>query len=221
MADDGATIIDVGACSTRPGSEPATEEQETERLRMAIKAVRQSVPDAIVSVDTFRASVARMAVEELGADIVNDVSEAADPEMLRTVARLRVPYVLTSIESELEPMLIRWASEIQQLRDYGHKDILIDPGFGFTTTREQDWQLLTQLDRMTVLGLPIVAGLSRKRMIQEAIGSDAEGALAGTVAAETIALERGASVLRAHDVKAAADACKIYERTRNLTARNV
>jgi len=209
MCDEGAAIIDVGACSTRPDSSPCSEEEEIGRLRVALPAVRRAVPEAVVSVDTFRASVARVAVEELGADMVNDVSEASDPEMMRMVARLGVPYVLTSVEGELEPMLIRWAREVQQLRDYGQRDILLDPGFGFGTTREQDWLLLSQLDRMLVMGLPVVVGLSRKRMIREAAATDVEGALAGTVAAETIALMKGAAVLRAHDVRAAADACKI------------
>jgi len=184
---------------------------------MALKAVRETLPEAIVSVDTFRARVARVAVEELGADIVNDVSEASDPEMMRMVARLGVPYVLTSVEGEIEPMLIRWAREVQQMRDYGQRDILLDPGFGFGKTHEQEWRLLGQLERLSVMGLPLLVGLSRKSMIGEAIGrEDAGETLAGTLAAETLALAKGASVLRVHDVKAAVDICNITASCLNL-----
>ena len=139
ILEEGGTIIDVGGCSTRPDSEPASQQEEMERLRFALTVICREVPDAIVSVDTFRSEVARMVVEEYGASIINDVSEGADERMFRMVARLHVPYVLMSVEPTMREMLLRFAREVDTLRSFGQKDIILDPGFGFGKTLEQNY----------------------------------------------------------------------------------
>ena len=144
---EGATMIDVGGCSTRPGSEPVSEAEEMQRLRLALGVVRREQPHAVVSVDTFRPDVARMAVEEFGADIINDVSEGS-VEMFRMIARLRVPYILMSVQPNLRDMLLAFAREVQQLRDFGVKDIILDPGFGFGKTVAQNYSVMNQLERL-------------------------------------------------------------------------
>lgn len=211
IVDEGGTMIDVGACSTRPGAVIATQQEEMERLRMALKALRSEVPDAIVSVDTFRPDVARMAVEELGADIINDVSEGADEAMLRMVARLRVPYILMSVQPTLRLTLLTFAQKVQQLRDMGQKDIILDPGFGFGKTTEQNFELLNEMERLDVLELPVLVGVSRKSMIWRTLDCTPDEALPGTIALNTVALMKGACILRVHDVREAADCCKLYE----------
>lgn len=222
---EGGSMIDVGAFSTRPGAAPVDEDEERRRLRRALAVVRRCHPDAIVSVDTFRPDVARMAVEEYGVAIVNDVSagrvagvfggeeQPADlsdvPEMFRMVARLRVPYILMSARSTLKEMLTGFADEVQKLRSLGHNDIILDPGFGFGKTVEQNYAILQQLEKLHVMGLPLLVGLSRKSMIWKRLDTTADDALNGTTVLNTIALMKGASILRVHDVRQAVEAVRL------------
>jgi len=208
---EGAAMLDIGACSTRPGSEPVSEEQEMERLRMALRIVRSEVSDAVVSIDTFRPEVAAMAVKEFDADIINDVS-GGSAEMFRVVTRLRVPYILTSVEPTLHDILLDFAEKVQQLRDLGQKDIILDPGFGFGKTLEQNYEVLSGMKQLQVLGLPILAGISRKSMIYRLLGTTPDESLNGTTVINTVALMKGASILRVHDVREAAECIKLYRK---------
>lgn len=212
IISEGGTMIDVGAFSTRPGGEQVSQEEEMHRLSFALKLVREEQPYAVVSVDTFRPDVARMSVEEYGADIINDVSEGGitgianvplheAKNMFKTVAKLRVPYILMSVKPTLHDMLLAFADEVQQLRDLGAKDIILDPGFGFGKTLEENYRLMNEMDKLKVLELPILVGISRKSMIYKLVGGDPTTALNGTTVLNTLALERGASILRVHDVK--------------------
>ena len=207
---EGAAMIDVGGCSTRPGSEPVSEAEEMRRLRLALGVVRREQPHAVVSVDTFRPDVARMAVEEFGADIINDVSEGS-VEMYRMIARLRVPYILMSVQPTLHDMLLAFAREVQQLRDFGVKDIILDPGFGFGKTVAQNYEVMNQLERLLVMDLPLLVGISRKSMIFKLLGLTPDESLNGTSVLNTIALMKGASILRVHDVKEAVECVRIVE----------
>lgn len=221
IVSEGGTIIDIGACSTRPGSMPVDEEEERRRLAEALGVVSRELPSAVVSVDTYWPSVARMAVEEYGASIINDVgatsgSEVADrTEMFRMAARLGVPYVLTSHAADTKGVLLDLAENIQQLRDLGQKDIIVDPGFGFGKARGNDgsatgdYQLMACLEQLQVLGLPIMVGVSRKSMVCKLLGQTPDEALNGTTALHTIALMNGASILRVHDVRQAVECCRI------------
>ena len=212
IISEGGTMIDVGAFSTRPGGEQVSQEEEMRRLSFALELVREEQPYAVVSVDTFRPDVARMSVEEYGADIINDVSEGGitgianvplheAKNMFKTVAKLRVPYILMSVKPTLHDMLLAFADEVQQLRDLGAKDIILDPGFGFGKTLEENYRLMNEMDKLKVLELPILVGISRKSMIYKLVGGDPTTALNGTTVLNTLALERGASILRVHDVK--------------------
>ena len=207
---EGATMIDVGGCSTRPGSEPVSVAEEMQRLRMALGAVRREQPHAVISVDTFRPDVARMAVEEFGADIINDVSEG-NMEMYRMIARLRVPYILMSVQPTLRDMLLAFAREVQQLRDLGVKDIILDPGFGFGKSVVQSYQVMNSLERLLVMELPLLVGISRKSMIYKLLGLTPNESLNGTSVLNTIVLMKGASILRVHDVKEAVECVRIVE----------
>ena len=207
---EGAAMIDVGGCSTRPGSEPVSEAEEMRRLRLALGVVRREQPHAVVSVDTFRPDVARMAVEEFGADIINDVSEGS-VEMFRMIARLRVPYILMSVQPNLRDMLLAFAREVQQLRDFGVKDIILDPGFGFGKTVAQNYSVMNQLERLQIMELPLLVGISRKSMIFKLLGLTPDESLNGTSVLNTIALMKGASILRVHDVKEAVECVRIVE----------
>lgn len=217
MAEEGADIIDVGAYSTRPGAVPVTEQEECDRLSRSLAVVRREWPEAVVSVDTFRPHVARMAVEDYGADIINDVgapvgqepTATAREEMFRMVARLRVPYILMSSKPTLREMLLIFADEVQQLRNFGQKDIILDPGFGFGKTVEQNFRLLGELERLLVMELPLLVGVSRKSMIYQTLGVTPEDALNGTTVLNTIALTKGASILRVHDVRQAVECIKL------------
>ena len=211
LRTEGAAMLDIGACSTRPGSEPVSEEQEMERLRMALRIVRSEASDAVVSIDTFRPEVAAMAVKEFDADIINDVS-GGSAEMFRVVTRLRVPYILTSVEPTLHDILLDFAEKVQQLRDLGQKDIILDPGFGFGKTLEQNYEVLSGMEQLQVLGLPILAGISRKSMIYRLLGTTPDESLNGTTVINTVALMKGASILRAHDVREAAECIKLYRK---------
>ena len=223
---EGGTLIDVGAFSTRPGATEVSEAEEMSRLRFALEIVQKHRGDGVVSVDTFRPDVARMAVEEYGADMINDVSEggvtgvanqplaAGDddcPAMFRMAARLQVPYVLMSVRGTLEELMISTASKVQQLRGLGVKDIILDPGFGFGKTLEQNYRLLFEMDKLQELGLPILVGLSRKSMIYQRLGGTPETSLNGTTVLNTVALMKGANILRVHDVREAVEAGKLIQ----------
>lgn len=224
IIEEGGTMIDVGGFSTRPGGVEVPEEEEMRRLRFALPIVRREQPEAILSVDTYRPNVARMVVEEMGADIINDVSEGGItgvvdtpleqtndeyPAIFRTVAALGVPYILMSVKPTIHDMLLTMAREVQQLRDLGQKDIILDPGFGFGKTQEQNYDVLREMNHLSTLGLPILAGMSRKRMIFQPLGTNPDGSLNGTTVVNTLALMNGASILRVHDVKAAAEAVRL------------
>lgn len=220
IMEQGGTIIDVGAFSTRPGADEVSEQEETERLRHALAIVRREQPDAVLSVDTYRPAVARMCVEEFGADIINDVSEGGitgivntpiheEESMFETVARLRVAYILMSVKPDLYSMMKAFAVEVQQLRDLGMKDVILDPGFGFGKTLEQNYRIMDGMDRLHELGLPLLVGISRKSMISRVLQTDASDALNGTTVLNTIALLKGASILRVHDVRECVEAVRI------------
>lgn len=218
---DGGAMIDVGAFSTRLGAVEVSETEESERLREALRIVRREQPDAVISVDTYRPCVARRCVEEWGADIINDVSEGGltgivntpiheDGNMFETVARLQVPYILMSVKPILETMMISFADEVQRLRDLGVKDIILDPGFGFGKTLEQNYRLLRQIDRLQIFGLPVLVGISRKSMIYKLLGGDPATSLNGTSVLNAISLMKGAGILRVHDVKEAVESVNLY-----------
>ncbi len=224
---EGGDIIDVGAFSTRPGAPEVSETEEMERLRYGLNILRREQPDAVVSVDTFRPDVARMAVEEYGAAIVNDVSEGGItgvankplgwtqgdyPEIFTMVARLGVPYILMSVKPNIKEMLLGFAHEVQQLRDLGVKDIILDPGFCFGKNLDDNYRLMEEMDKLKVLGLPLLVGVSRKSMIFKLIGGDPTTSLNGTTVLHTISLMKGANILRVHDVKEAAECVAIFER---------
>ena len=221
IMSQGGSIIDVGACSTRPDSEPVSESEEMERLRWALTIVRREVPEAILSVDTFRPSVARMAVEEYGASIINDVgyTAAQSPkttlhsqiEMFRMVSRLHIPYIYMSQKSTMRDILLDSAEAVDLLRSLGQKDIVIDPGFGFGKTLEQNYEVMSQLERLEMLRLPVLVGVSRKSMIYKLLETNPEQALNGTTTLNTIALLKGASILRVHDVREAVECVKIVD----------
>lgn len=210
---DGATMIDIGGCSTRPGAELATEAEEMERLRFGLAVVRRELPEAVLSVDTFRPDVARMSVEEFGADIINDVgvSDICRQDMFRMVSRLRVPYILMSTKPTLYDMLINFADEVQQLRDLGQKDVILDPGFGFGKTLEQNFEVLRDMEQLQAMELPILVGLSRKSMVYKPLSITPDDAQNGTTVLNTIALQKGASILRVHDVREAVECIKLLK----------
>ena len=210
IISEGGTIIDVGAYSTRPGASEVSESEEMDRLRFGLDIIRRELPYSPISVDTFRPDVARMAVEEFGVGIVNDVSEGGI-DMYRMVARLRVPYILMSVQPTIRQMLLNFSKEVQQLRDYGVKDIILDPGFGFGKTLEQNYLLMNELDKLLVMELPLLVGVSRKSMIYKKLGYTPNESLNGTAVLNTVALMKGASILRVHDVREAVDAVKIVE----------
>lgn len=226
IIEEGGSIIDVGAFSTRPGADEVSEEEEGRRLKFALDIVRREQPDAAVSVDTYRPTLARKCIEEWGADIINDVSEGGItgivnvplkqrqeeyPEMFRVVGDLEVPYILMSVQPTLETMMKGFAREVQQLRDLGAKDIILDPGFCFGKNLIQSYQIYNEMEKLNVMELPVLVGISRKTMIYKLLGGDATTSLNGTSVLDTIALMKGASILRVHDVKEAAEAVKIIE----------
>lgn len=220
IIEQGGTMIDVGAFSTRPGAAEVSVDEETARLRRALSIVRREQPDAIVSVDTYRPLVARRCIEEFGADIINDVSEGGitgivgqaiheEGDMFQTVASLQVPYILMSVQPTLDTMMRNFAAEVQRLRQLGAKDIILDPGYGFGKTLEQNYAIMHHAERLLQLDLPVLVGISRKRMIFRLIGGDPTTALNGTTVLHTLSLMKGATILRAHDVKEAVEAVRI------------
>ena len=220
IMDEGGTFIDVGAFSTRPGAVEVNEEEETERLKRAIAIVRREQPDAPISVDTYRPLVARRCIEEFGADIINDVSEGGitgivdtpiheQGNMFKTVGELKVPYILMSVKSNMHDMLKAFAEEVQTLRDYGAKDIILDPGYGFGKTLDENYAVLSEAERLLTLELPVLVGVSRKSMIFKLIGGDPTTSLNGTTVLNTISLMKGAAILRVHDVREAWECVKL------------
>lgn len=220
IVEEGGAFIDVGAFSTRPGATEVDEAEEARRLKWALGIVRREQPDVPLSVDTYRPSVARRCIEEWGADIINDVSEGGltgivntpiheSGSMFELVGELRVPYILMSVKPTLREMLLAFASEVQQLRDLGAKDIILDPGYGFGKTLEQNYQIMAEAERLLVLELPVLAGISRKSMIYKLTGGTPETSLCGTVALNTVSLMKGAGILRVHDVKEAVDTVRM------------
>ena len=227
--------MDVGAYSSRPGAADVSAKEEMERLRTALGVVRRLQPDAIVSVDTFRADVARMCVEEYGAAIINDISGGElDKDMFATVARLQVPYVLMHMQgtpqdmqqrphydSLLEDVFLYFARKVQQLRDLGVKDIILDPGFGFGKTLEHNYELLAHLEDFRIFELPLLAGVSRKSMIYRLLDATPAEALNGTTVVHSICLLKGADILRVHDVRQAVEAVKIIMKMNEKGKGNV
>lgn len=210
---EGGSIIDVGAYSTRPGADKVSQEEEMRRLRMALAVIRSVEPDAVLSIDTFRAEVARMSVEEYGAQIINDVSEGADAGMFREVARLGVAYVLMSVEPDMQRVVARFRDEVAQLRQLGCSDIILDPGFGFgKDVVTGNYSVLMQLPELVEAfpDLPVLAGMSRKRMVWHVLGCppESDAAMHGTMILNTMALCGGAAILRVHDVKEAVNTIK-------------
>ena len=220
IISEGGTMIDVGAFSTRPGAQEVSEEEEMTRLKAALKTVRSVQPDAIVSVDTYRPAVARRCIEDWGADIINDVSEGGITGIVNTpiheaenmfdvVGELKVPYILMSVKSNLHDMMIAFADEVQKLRDRGAKDIILDPGFGFGKTLEQNYEIYNGMEQLAALHLPLLVGISRKTMIYKLVGGDPSTALNGTTVLNTAALLKDAGILRVHDVREAVEAVQI------------
>lgn len=224
MMDEGADMIDIGGYSSRPGADDVTPEEEMDRLRRGLRIVRELYPEVPVSVDTFRADVARMCIEEEGADIINDISGGMmDRQMFRTVARLGVPYILMHMQGTPDTMqvaphydnlrrevMLYFAERIDRLCQMGAKDIIVDPGFGFGKTLEHNYELMNHLEDFAVFNLPLLVGISRKSMIYKLTGGTPQTSLNGTTVLNTISLVKGAHILRVHDVKAAAEAKQIY-----------
>ena len=226
MRAAGADMLDIGGYSSRPGAPEVSTEEECRRLELALSAARQEWPEAVVSVDTFRAQVARRCVEEWGADIVNDIGGGTlDPEMWPTVAELRVPYVLMHMRGTPETMsqltdyddvaadVVRdLAFKIDSLRQLGVADVIVDPGFGFAKTIDQNFRLLARMEEFKALGAPLFVGVSRKSMVYKTLGVTPEESLPGTSALNTMALERGADILRVHDVAEAVQVRAMVEK---------
>ena len=220
IIQEGGTMIDVGAFSTRPGAKEVSEEEEMARLKAALQVVRREQPDAVVSVDTYRPNIARHCIEDWGADIINDVSEGGLTGIVNTpiheaenmfdiIGQLKVPYILMSVKSNLHDMMISFADEVQQLRNRGVKDIILDPGFGFGKTLQQNYEIYNDMERLGTLQLPLLVGISRKTMIYKLVGGDPTTALNGTTVLNTAALLKGAGILRVHDVQEAVESVKI------------
>lgn len=223
VRDEGADIVDIGGYSSRPGAEEVDADEEYGRLARGLEAVRKEWPEAIVSVDTFRAGVVRRCVEEWGVDIINDIGGGTlDPDMWPTVAGLRVAYVLMHMRGNPSTMqtmteyadvtaevIADLSRKVYELRGLGVADIIIDPGFGFAKTVEQNFRMLDEIGEFCRMGMPVLAGLSRKTMIWKTLGRTPDESLYGTVALDAIALRGGADIIRVHDVRAAADTVRL------------
>ena len=232
IVNEGASIIDIGAYSSRPNAQHISAEEEMSRLRTGLELIRKHYPEAIVSVDTFRADIARMCVEEYGVAIINDISAGnMDEQMFSTIARLGVPYIIMHMKGTpqnmqetphydhfLKEIFYYFSEKVQKLRDLGAKDIIIDPGFGFGKTIEHNYELMNHLEEFHLFELPILVGISRKSMIYKLLGITPEEALNGTTALNTIALTKGAHILRVHDVKEAVECVKIVQKMKACKA---
>ena len=226
IIDEGASIIDIGAYSSRPNAENITPEEELKRLRFGLEIIRRIAPDAVISVDTFRAEVAEACVEEYGIAIINDIAAGEmDAKMFDTVARLNVPYIMMHMQGtpqnmQLTPhygnvvkeVFMYFAEKVDKLRSLGVKYIILDPGFGFGKTLEHNYELLNYLDDFKIFELPLLVGVSRKSMIYRLLGTTPDEALNGTSILNTIALMKGANILRVHDVKEAVEAVRIVKK---------
>lgn len=229
IVSEGAAIIDIGAYSYRPNADNVSAREEMERLRMGLKILFEIQPDAVVSVDTFRADVARMCVEEYGVAIINDIAAGEmDANMFHTVAALNVPYIMMHMQGTpqsmqqhphydnlLKEVFLYFARKVQQLRDLGVKDIILDPGFGFGKTMEHNYELLSHLEEFRIFELPLLVGVSRKSMIYRLLDITPQEALNGTTVLDTICLLKGADILRVHDVKEAVETVRIVQAMRN------
>ena len=232
IIDEGASIIDIGGYSSRPNAEHISMDEEMNRLRNGLEIIRKHSPNAIVSVDTFRADVAKMCVEEFGVAIINDISAGQmDKEMFSTIARLGVPYIIMHMKGTPQDMQVSpqydhflkeifyyFSEKVQELRDLGVKDIIIDPGFGFGKTLEHNYELMSHLEEFSLFELPLLVGVSRKSMIYKLLGITPGEALNGTTALHTIALLKGANILRVHDVREAVETTKIVQKTKACQA---
>ena len=229
LVREGAALADLGAYSSRPGAEEVSPEEERRRLRPALQILRDEYPDLPVSVDTFRSDVARMAVEEYGASMINDISGGGlDPAMYRTMSELQMPYILMHMKGDPQTMqqqasysdvtlevIDYFAQRVGQLLELGVHDIILDPGFGFSKTTAQNYELLAQLGSLVeAFTQPLLVGVSRKSMIYRPLGISPEEALSGTTFLHALALERGAKILRVHDVRPAVEAVQLYKELR-------
>lgn len=224
IISEGASIIDIGAYSSRPFADDVSPEEEMSRLRKGLNIIRKEVPEAIVSVDTFRSDIAKMCVEEYGVAIINDISAGElDKGMFPTVAKLGVPYILMHMKGTpqdmqtnplydnlLKEVFYYFSEKLAALRDLGTKDIILDPGFGFGKTIEDNYKLLNNLQEFSIFDLPILVGVSRKSMIYKLLGTTPQEALNGTTVIDTISLMKGANILRVHDVREAVESVKIF-----------
>lgn len=231
ILDEGASIIDIGAYSSRFNAEHISPEEEMQRLRTGLEILNRNHPDAIISVDTFRAEVARQCVEEYGAAIINDISAGEmDEQMFPTVARLNVPYIMMHMqgtpqnmqkephyENLLKEVFMYFARKVRQLRDWGMKDIILDPGFGFGKTLEHNYELMAHLEEFGIFELPLLVGVSRKSMIYRLFGATPQEALNGTTVLDTVALMKGADILRVHDVREAVEAVRLIEKLKSVS----
>ncbi|WP_200800558.1 dihydropteroate synthase [Bacteroides bouchesdurhonensis] len=229
IIDEGASIIDIGAYSSRSKAEHISAEEEMRRLRTGLEIINRIYPDAIISVDTFRADVAEQCVKEFGVAIVNDISAGElDERMFETVARLGVPYVMMHMqgtpqnmqkephyENLIKDVFMYFARKVQQLRDLGMKDIILDPGFGFGKTLEHNYELMAHLEEFRIFELPLLVGISRKSMIYKLLGGTPQDSLNGTTVLDTVALMKGANILRVHDVREAVETVRIVGKLKN------
>ena len=225
IVDEGGDMIDIGAYSSRPGAAGVPVAEEMERLRKGLHILRREVPDAIVSVDTFRADVAQMCISEFGVSMINDISGGdLDERMFETISRARIPYIITHMqgnpqtmqqnpqyENVLREVMLSLAAKVKRLHELKVNDVILDPGFGFGKSVEHNYELLAHLDEFDIFGLPLLVGMSRKSMIYKKLNITPEDALNGTTALNTIALSKGANILRVHDVKQAVEAVKLWQ----------
>jgi dihydropteroate synthase len=223
MLNEGATFIDIGGYSSKPNAEFVSEEEELQRVISIITTVTQKFPETLISIDTFRSKVAKESIEN-GAAIINDISAGnLDENMMKTVAELQVPYImmhmkgtpqtmqsLTQYENIVKEMIFYFSEKIAQARSFGINDLILDPGFGFAKTLEQNFEVLNKLELFQMLELPILAGVSRKSMIYKTLETDAQNSLNGTTSLNTISLMKGAKILRVHDVKEAVECVRLY-----------
>jgi dihydropteroate synthase len=232
MISEGADIVDIGGMSTRPGSNPVPEKEEIRRIVSAIKLIRKHFPEVIISVDTYRANVARIAVKDYSVNIINDISGGEmDRNMFETIADLRIPYIImhmrgsplvmqkqTNYNDILAEMIDYFSLRIDKLKSMGVNDLIIDPGFGFSKTIDQNFFILKNLNTFSLFELPLMTGVSRKSMIYRTLGTDSDGSLNGTIVLNTVALLNGADIIRVHDVQAAVQAITLLEK---LKAREI
>lgn len=235
IINEGASIVDLGAYSSRPNADDVSPKEEMNRLRIALEIIRNEFSDIVVSIDTFRADVARMCVEEYNADIINDIAAGEmDKEMFPTIASLGVPYIIMHMkgtpqnmqdtpkyDNELKEVLYYFSEKVQKLRDLGVKDIIIDPGFGFAKTIEHNYELLNHMEEFQIFDLPILVGVSRKSMIYNLLGTTPQEALNGTTVIDTIALMKGANILRVHDVRQAVENVRIFEKMQECRNKTI